>query len=99
MRERQALGISKNLFSICGKPVASFDELLEWKEGELDPQAKKMLDRWPELVGQYGGDEHVVKIRDKEIRTQLTRTSLSGSTIRKVYAAALSRMKARFCVF
>ncbi len=85
VRERQALGMSKDLFSICGKPVASFDELLEWKEGELDPQAKKMLDRWPELVGQYGGEEHVVRIRDKEMRTQLTRTSLSGSTIRKVY--------------
>ncbi|WP_319588447.1 fused isobutyryl-CoA mutase/GTPase IcmF [uncultured Desulfobulbus sp.] len=85
VRERQALGMSKDLFSICGKPVASFDELLEWKEGELDPQTKKMLDRWPELVGQYGGEEHVVRIRDKEMRTQLTRTSLSGSTIRKVY--------------
>jgi len=84
-RECQALDTAKGLFSICGKPVASFDELLEWKEGELDPQAKKMLERWPELVKQYKGEEHVVRIRDKEIRTQLTRTSLSGSIIRKVY--------------
>jgi len=84
-RERQSLETAKGLFSICGKPVASFDELLDSKEDELDPQAKKMLDRWPELVKQYAGDEHVVTIRDKKIRTQLTRTSLSGSTIRKVY--------------
>jgi len=84
-RERQSLEAAKGLFSICGKPVASFDELLDSKEDELDPQAKKMLDRWPELVKQYAGDEHVVTIRDKKIRTQLTRTSLSGSTIRKVY--------------
>ena len=49
------------------------------------PGAKKLLADWPSLAGQYGGDEHVVKIRDKEIRTRLTRSSLSGSTIRKVY--------------
>ena len=32
----------------------------------------------------YSGDEYVVKIRDKEIRTQLTTRSLSGSRIPKV---------------
>jgi methylmalonyl-CoA mutase len=32
----------------------------------------------------YAGDEYVVKIRDKEIRTALTTKSLSGTTIRKV---------------
>jgi methylmalonyl-CoA mutase len=32
----------------------------------------------------YSGDEYVVKIRDKEIRTALTTKSLSGTTIRKV---------------
>ena len=85
VRECQALATSKSLFSNCGKPAADFDELLEWKEGEIDPQTRKMLDKWPKLVGQYAGEEHVVKIRDKELRTQLTRTSLSGSTIRKVY--------------
>ena len=84
VRERQALHISRDLFSICGKPVGSFDELLASKEGELDIQATRLLDRWPELAAQYSGDEHVTRVRDKEIRTQLTRTSLSGSRIRKV---------------
>ena len=32
----------------------------------------------------YAGDEYVVKIRDKEIRTALTYTSLSGTKVRKV---------------
>ena len=85
VRECQALTISRKLFSICGKPLGSFDELLERKEGELDPQVRTMLDQWPELAAQYQGEEHVVKIRDKETRTKLTRTSLSGSIIRKVY--------------
>src|SRR5512135_1799047 len=32
----------------------------------------------------YAGDEYVVKIRGKELRTKLTTTSLAGSKIRKV---------------
>src|SRR5450830_592932 len=32
----------------------------------------------------YAGDEYVVKIRDKELRTQLTTTTLSGTRIPKV---------------
>ena len=33
----------------------------------------------------YSGDEYVVKIRDREVRTKLTHKTLSGTTIRKVY--------------
>ena len=39
---------------------------------------------WPKMQHAYSGDEYVVKIRDREIRTKLTHTSLSGSKIRKV---------------
>ena len=39
---------------------------------------------WPKTKAAYAGDEYVVKIRDKEIRTALTTTSLSGTRIRKV---------------
>ena len=39
---------------------------------------------WPKTRAAYAGDEYVVKIRDKEIRTALTTTSLSGTKIRKV---------------
>ncbi|WP_028318974.1 fused isobutyryl-CoA mutase/GTPase IcmF [Desulfobulbus elongatus] len=85
VRERQALATAKDLFALCGKPVASFDVLLDAKDGELDAGTKHLLDTWPELVRQYAGDEHVVAVRGREIRTGLTRTSLSGSTIRKVY--------------
>ena len=33
----------------------------------------------------YSGDEYVVKIRDREVRTKLTYKSLSGTAVRKVY--------------
>jgi methylmalonyl-CoA mutase len=83
-RERQSLRIAKGLFEQCGKPAQHFDELINWKDGELTPAARKLLEQWPTEKALYAADEYVVKIRDKEIRTQLTHTSLSGSKIRKV---------------
>ncbi|ATE61034.1 fused isobutyryl-CoA mutase/GTPase IcmF [Thauera sinica] len=83
-RERQSLRIARALFEQCGKEAGSFGELIDWKDGELTPAAKKLLEQWPTTKALYAADEYVVKIRDKEIRTQLTHTSLSGSKIRKV---------------
>ena len=58
--------------------------LAEQREARLDAQARKLLAMWPDMVKAYAGDEYVVKIRDREIRTALTHTTLSGSKIRKV---------------
>jgi methylmalonyl-CoA mutase len=58
--------------------------LAERREADLDPAARKLLVMWPDMQRAYAGDEYVVRIRDREIRTQLTRTSLSGTKIRKV---------------
>ncbi len=49
-----------------------------------EPAAAKLLAQWPSMQSAYAGDEYVVKIRDKELRTALTSKSLSGTTIRKV---------------
>ncbi len=54
------------------------------REQTQDPTARKLLMQWPDMQKAYAGDEYVVKIRDTEIRTQLTSKSLSGTTIRKV---------------
>jgi methylmalonyl-CoA mutase len=54
------------------------------REARLDARAKKLLDMWPAMRKAYSGDEYVVKIRDREVRTKLTYTSLSGTPIRKV---------------
>ncbi|WP_291989182.1 fused isobutyryl-CoA mutase/GTPase IcmF [Candidatus Accumulibacter sp. ACC007] len=84
-RERQSLRTAKDLFQARGKPAGGdFDELIEWKDGQLDARARKLLDMWPKTVELYAQDEYVVRIRDKEKRTRLTSTSLSGSRIRKV---------------
>ena len=59
-------------------------DLAEKREAHLGADARKLLQQWPEMQKAYAGDEYVVKIRDKEIRTALTTTSLSGTKIRKV---------------
>jgi methylmalonyl-CoA mutase len=59
-------------------------KLADEREARLEPAAKKLLAQWPEMQRAYAGDEYVVKIRDKEIRTGLVHTTLSGSKIRKV---------------
>jgi len=87
-RERQALQTSKAIFDGCGKLNKEFDaqfgELIAWKDGQLTPHARKLLAMWPDMKKAYGGDEYVVKIRDKEIRTGLVTETLSGTKIRKV---------------
>jgi methylmalonyl-CoA mutase len=59
-------------------------DLAQARELQMDADARKLLAQWPAMRQAYAGDEYVVKIRDKEIRTQLTYTTLSGNKIRKV---------------
>ena len=59
-------------------------DLAQQREELLDAHSRKLLAQWPDMQQAYAGDEYVVKIRDKEIRTALTYTTLSGNKIRKV---------------
>ncbi len=54
------------------------------RKARMDKDALHLLQQWPDMQKAYSGDEYVVKIRDREIRTALTTKSLSGTTIRKV---------------
>jgi len=84
-RERQQLRAARAMLSgECGKDVAELDALATDRDAKLDARAKKLLDMWPQTKAAYAGDEYVVKIRDREIRTALTTTSLSGTKVRKV---------------
>ncbi|MDQ2926760.1 MAG: methylmalonyl-CoA mutase family protein, partial [Pseudomonadota bacterium] len=58
--------------------------LADEREARLDPHARRLLNAWPELQRAYAGDEYVVTVRDREIRTALVHTTLSGNKIRKV---------------
>ncbi|HEY3598496.1 MAG TPA: fused isobutyryl-CoA mutase/GTPase IcmF [Paraburkholderia sp.] len=67
-----------------GSEPARLDALIAAREAQLGEREKALLDAWPHTVAAYSGDEHVVKIRDREIHTALTVETLSGSVIRKV---------------
>jgi isobutyryl-CoA mutase len=62
----------------------ALEEQAQLREAKLDATSKQLLAQWPAMQQAYAGDEYVVKIRDKEIRTKLVSTTLSGNKIRKV---------------
>ncbi|OGB28590.1 MAG: methylmalonyl-CoA mutase [Burkholderiales bacterium RIFCSPLOWO2_12_FULL_61_40] len=64
--------------------VGAVLDLAVLREEQMGASERKLLTQWPEMQKAYAGDEYVVKIRDKELRTALTTKSLSGTTIRKV---------------
>ena len=64
--------------------VEAVTALAEQREARMLPAARKLLTMWPQMLQAYDGDEYVVKIRDREIRTRLTQTTLSGTRMRKV---------------
>ena len=84
IRQRQQLHAVKAMLEAAAKPTVDLEVLLEQVESQVDPHARKLVDMWPQVKASYSGDKYVVKIRDKEIRTQLTSQSLSGSRISKV---------------
>ncbi|EIJ42878.1 methylmalonyl-CoA mutase [Beggiatoa alba B18LD] len=83
-RERQQLQATQTMLAKAGETVPTLADLIQKKDQQLDGRARKLLDIWAAVKASYAGDEYVVKIRDKEIRTKLTHTSLSGSRIPKV---------------
>ena len=74
---------SRTMFDLI-KGRDHLEDLAAIAESTMDPSSRQLLRQWPEMQQAYAGDEYVVKIRDKEIRTALTTKSLSGTTIRKV---------------
>ncbi|MEP7061033.1 MAG: fused isobutyryl-CoA mutase/GTPase IcmF, partial [Betaproteobacteria bacterium] len=68
----------------CKRDHAVIDDLIAQREAALDPASKQLLDLWPQTRNAYAGDEYVVRIRDKEVRTDLVYTTLSGTRVPKV---------------
>jgi methylmalonyl-CoA mutase len=87
-RERQQLKATRSMLEPREETpeaaLLALDPLIAEREAKLDPRSRKLLDMWPKTKAAYTGDEYVVKIRDRQIRTALTTTSLSGTKIPKV---------------
>ncbi|GAA0642005.1 methylmalonyl-CoA mutase family protein [Kutzneria viridogrisea] len=82
-RHGQLAGAAKAL-EAAEKSTVDLDELVAGAARKVDRDTEDLLAQWPATVEQYSGDELVFKVRDKEIRTQLTRETLSGNKVRRV---------------
>jgi isobutyryl-CoA mutase len=67
-----------------GDPERTVASLLADASRQVSEASSALITGWPEVVRSYSGDEQVVRVRDRELRTRLTRQSLSGSMIPRV---------------
>ncbi len=87
-REAQQLRASQRML-LAANPdkqgaVGALEDLATQREAHLSATSRALLAQWPALQAAYAGDEFVVMVRGQELRTPITRKSLSGTTIRKV---------------
>lgn len=80
----QLTGARDLLTEKCGCQVADLDKLIETTEEALSESNRKLLQQWPEFKKAYREEVMITKVRDKEIRTELSSTTLSGTCIPKV---------------
>ncbi|WP_448618797.1 fused isobutyryl-CoA mutase/GTPase IcmF [Geodermatophilus sp. URMC 65] len=82
VRRRQHLTTAAEVLD--GDAAAAARAAVEAADRELLPEVRDLLDEWPARVEAYSGDEYVYTVRGREIRTPLTRETLSGSKVRRV---------------
>ncbi len=83
--------IARRLFQLCGarevvtdEAANELDRQIALHEKVLNDETRAILKGWPQLKASYRQDALVTKVRDKEIRTELYTTSLSGTRIPRV---------------
>ena len=59
-------------------------DLLDLARREVTEDSAALIEGWPAVAASYAGDEQVVRVRDRELRTALNHESLSGSLIPRV---------------
>jgi methylmalonyl-CoA mutase len=85
-RRLQQLEATRALLVSDDQPEAAkaVEHLIDEQGRALSADVQAQLGSWPALRESYVGDEQVYIIRGKEVRTPLTRTTLSGSHIPRV---------------
>ncbi|MEV8607615.1 fused isobutyryl-CoA mutase/GTPase IcmF [Amycolatopsis sp. NPDC051373] len=84
VRKREHLAAAKVALSEVDASTDALDGLLAAAESDVDGETTQLLERFQVLSEEYREDELVVKVRDKELRTQLWRDTLSGNRIPRV---------------
>ena len=83
-RTAQHLRTAATMLAESGSSAAEVEALLARQEADLRREVADQLAAWPAVRDQYGADELVVRVRDKELHTALWRETLSGSRIPRV---------------
>jgi len=69
---------------LTGSAEGAVAELLDRARREVTADSAELVARWPAVAASYAGDEQVVRVRDRELRTELKRESLSGTLVPRV---------------
>ena len=87
-REAEAARRLQRLTAVAGElegdPRQAVADLADQAREDLGRDSQRLLEGWPATVEAYSGDEQVVRIRDRELHTRLTRETLSGSLVPRV---------------
>src|SRR5699024_2719591 len=80
----QRLEMTDDELAAAGKTDHGGDELLEAARQQLPAEILELQEQWPHTVAAYSGDEHTVRVRDRDITVALTRESLAGIKVPRV---------------
>ncbi|GGN36253.1 fused isobutyryl-CoA mutase/GTPase IcmF [Streptomyces fuscichromogenes] len=89
-RRVQRLDLVRDDLATAGAEAGNVEALLQDARRQLPGQVTEQIEGWPAVVASYAGDEQRVEIRGREIRTRLTRESLSGHRIPRVALPAFT---------
>ena len=64
--------------------MAQLERLIARRDEQLHRQSKDLLAGWPALRERYSGEELAVTVRGREVRTNLSVSTLSGNSVRKI---------------
>ncbi|HNA98975.1 MAG TPA: methylmalonyl-CoA mutase family protein, partial [Marmoricola sp.] len=81
---RRVQRLTETVAELEGRDPGAVPDLLAEARAALPEELAQEIADWPQVVAAYSGDEQVVRVRDREIRTQLTRESLAGNRIPRV---------------
>ena len=84
VRRLDALTRTRTELASAGHSTEVLDSWITDAQAQLADDVRTELTEWPATREAYSGSEHVYVVRGREIRTPLTRTTLSGNEIRRV---------------
>ncbi|MDV6012911.1 fused isobutyryl-CoA mutase/GTPase IcmF [Haloechinothrix sp. LS1_15] len=92
VRHLDQLGAARDALADDSADTSAIERLIETARGRVSGESARLLDEWPQRKSDYSGDELVVRVRDRELRNDLWRETLSGSKVSRV---ALPRYRDR----